>query len=91
MTPQQAKTLRRLCYVILAAVLVLVWLLVVELQGVGQGGQSTISELMWRVWAEQPGVVFFLSHLFAAPFWILSAHWFWQSKSVYDAIRKGDK
>lgn len=72
-----------------AFVLLVFYLLFVELQAVAQGGHSTISELVWLVWATQPWVVLIVSHVMAAPFWFLCGHFFAQARDVYDAIRKG--
>lgn len=67
---------------------IVVFLLVVEGHAVIAGGHSTISELMWLAWAKQPGAIFIISHVLAAPFWFLMGHFFWQSSDVYERIRK---
>lgn len=68
--------------------LAVVFLLAVEAHAVAVGGHSTISELVWLVWATQPGAVFIVSHMLAAPFWYLLGHFLWQSRDTYDRIRK---
>lgn len=65
-----------------------VFLLVVEGHAVAVGGHSTISELVWQAWANQPGAILIVSHMLAAPFWYLLGHLFWQSRDTYDRIRK---
>lgn len=87
MTPAQKKTVRGLVIAAIVAFGVLLWLLMVEMQAVGNEG-ATISELVWVVWAHQPGVLLIVSHTIAAPFWFLMGHFFWQSKNVYDELRK---
>lgn len=91
MNPQQAKTAKRLVFVAAGAFLLLVALLWIELAAVRQGGQSTISELIWHVWATQPWVILAFSHLIGGPIYYLAGHFTAQSNSVYDALRKEDR
>lgn len=65
-----------------------VFLLAIEGHAVIVGGHSTISELIWLAWAKQPGAIFIISHVLAAPFWFLCGHLLWQSSDVYDRIRR---
>lgn len=88
MNAQQKWTVRGIAGGIALFVALVVYLLVVEGHAVAVGGHSTISELVWLVWADQPWVVLLLSHLLAAPFWFLCGHFFAQSSDVYDRIRK---
>ncbi len=89
MTPQQSKTLKLLAVWSVFAFLMLVGLLWIELNAVSQGGNSTISELMWKLWAEQPWVVFIVSHVIAAPFWFLQGHFWGQRSGTYVDARNG--
>jgi hypothetical protein len=64
-------------------------LLLIELLAVRQGGHSTISELVWTQWAQQPWVIFLASHLVAMPTWFLAGHFLAQASAVYDRARGG--
>jgi hypothetical protein len=88
MTPQQVRTARGCAIAMIAAFLVGVFLLYVELTGASSGGYASISELMWAVWAHQPWIVLLVTHLVAAPTWFLLGHFAAQSEGVYEEIRK---
>lgn len=90
MNEQQVKQAKRLAGAGAIFFGFLIYLFVSELIGVKAGGNSTISELLWAVWARQPWIVFISSHVLAAPFWFLCGHFFAQSSDVYAQIR-GDK
>lgn len=88
MNAQQKWTVRGIAVGAALFAAFVVFLLVVEGHAVVTGGHSTISELVWLAWANQPGAILIVSHMLAAPFWYLCGHLFWQSSSVYDRIRK---
>ena len=60
-----------------------------EILAVKSGGNSTISEALWRLWAEQPWVILIASHALLGPAWYLAGHFTSQSATVYEAIRRG--
>lgn len=104
MTPERQVTIRRLAVsgVAFAASAVafiawVVWLLVIEGQAVAQGGDSTISRVVWGAWASEPGAIL----LIVCVLWavvctvvgitaFLCGHFFWQRSATYDAIRRGE-
>lgn len=88
MNAAQRYTVRGLLIASIAFAFLVGALLYVEGHAVAVGGHSTISELVWLAWANQPGAVFIVSHMLAAPFWYLAGHFFWQSKGTYEQIRK---
>jgi hypothetical protein len=63
-------------------------LLYVEAEAVVQGGKSTISELIWRAFAEQPGPILGFTVLLSGLVFFLLGHFVWQSSDKYDEIRK---
>ena len=90
MTRGQQKVAAGLgCLAILGFVL-LVLTLALELFGVAQQDQATISELMRLVWAHQPWIILIVSHTLAAPFWFLMGHFFAAPKEEYARLR-GEK
>lgn len=89
MNAQQKRTARGLAVLAAGGVLLLVGALALELLAVRDGGGSTISEAFWRLWAEQPWVLFVVTHTLAAPGWWLVGHFTGQSRVVYDALRVG--
>jgi hypothetical protein len=90
MTPQQIRTSKRIALAGILFVAWVVYLLVAEFFGVKQGGESTISEVMWLAWVAQPWVIWLVSVVLAFITGFLSGHFFGQSSAVYDAIRRGD-
>lgn len=88
MGDQRSKTVRYLAILAGLAFLLLIGLLAIELDAVRRGGNSTISELAWLLWAGQPWIVFITTHTVAAPFWFLMGHFFGQSRGVYDQVRQ---
>jgi len=84
----QKYTARGIAIGALGFVLLIAFLIVVELHAVAVGGHSTISELVWLVWARQPWIVLLISHVLAAPFWYLAGHFTAQSQETYDRIRR---
>lgn len=82
--------MRGLAIAAIVAFGILLWLLMVEMQAVGNEG-ATISELVWVVWAHQPWVIFIVSHTVAAPFWFLAGHFFAAPYDTYDRLRRGGK
>lgn len=91
MTPGQHKTAKRLGIFAVCTFALLVGLLFIEIAAVDQGDHSTISELMWNLWATQPWIVLVVSHLIVAPASFLCGHFFAQSRGVYDRIRRGEQ
>lgn len=87
MNPQQRRTAIGLLILGLGGLLLLLLALYIELAAVHAGGHSTISELVWLVWAKEPWVVLIGSHCVAAPSWYLAGHFTAQSSEVYDRIR----
>lgn len=88
MNAAQKYTARGIALGALGFVLLIVFLLVIEGHAVIVGGHSTISEMVWLVWAKQPWIVLLVSHILAAPFWYLAGHFTAQSQETYDRIRK---
>lgn len=64
------------------------YLLFAEGQAVIQGHNSTISEMMWVIWTNQPWAIWLPSVLIAFLLGFFSGHFFGQSSDKYDAIRK---
>lgn len=90
MTSGQKKVAAGLgCLIVLAFGLLLL-ALALELFGISQGDQATISELMRLLWANQPWVVLLVSHVLAAPLWFLAGHFFAAPKDEYARLR-GEK
>lgn len=104
MTPERQRTIRRLAVsgVVLAVCIVVflawvTWLLVIEGQAVAQGGDSTISRVVWGVWASEPWVVLLVNNVLWAIVCtvvgivaFLGGHFFGQRRATYDAIRRGE-
>lgn len=90
MTAQQTKTLKRLGIAFALQVAVIGWLLYAEFAAVAQGGNSTISELAWIAFANQPGAIFgaVLPLTFAIAY--LLGHLLWQNSGKYREMR-GEK
>lgn len=88
MNAAQKYTARGVALGALGFVLLIVFLLVVEGHAVVVGGHSTISELIWLIWAKQPWVVLLITHVLAAPFWFLAGHFFAAPSETYDRIRR---
>jgi hypothetical protein len=86
-TAYDAKTLKRLAIWFAAAALMILALLVIEGLAVVQGGNSTISELIWMAWANQPGPCAAVVVLLAAAVFFLLGHFWWQSSDKYDQLR----
>ena len=86
---QQKATAKGLALLVLVLFLVGLGALAIELRAVVAGGNSTISEAMWRVWADQPWIFFLITHVVAAVGWWLTGHFTGQSKAQYDALRNG--
>jgi hypothetical protein len=83
MNPQQLLTVKRMA---LGGVLFFFWLLYllwVEIKAVQQGGGSTISEMTWRLWADQPWVIWIISVVFAFVLGFLMGHFVGQSRELY--------
>jgi hypothetical protein len=90
MTRQQIRTAKRLALLGAAVLALLGYALVIELQGVAQGGQSTISELVWLLWANQPWVVWLVSVVAAGVVMFLAGHFVSQAADTYRQMR-GDR
>lgn len=89
MNPQQKRTVKGLALISVGGALLLVAALFVELVAIGSGGNATISEAFWRLWASQPWVVLIVSWTLLGPAAFLAGHFFAQSRVVYDAARAG--
>lgn len=87
MNPRQLRTAKRLALLGAAALVLLVYALVVELQGVAQGGQSTISELVWLLWSTHPWVVWLVTVTVLVPALFLAGHWLGQASDKYRQMR----
>lgn len=87
----QILTIKRLAIATIVEFLWLVYLLIIELQAVHQGHSSTISEIFWFVWAEQPWVFLLVIVVILIPACFLAGHFFGQSSGFYDLIRKTGK
>jgi hypothetical protein len=85
----QKRTARGLAVLGIGGLLLAAGALVLELLAVQSGGNATISEALWRVWADQPWIVLVATHSVAGPAWWLFGHFTGQSRVVYDAIRAG--
>lgn len=88
MTPQRARTVKYLAIFLGFQFLALLGLLAIELNAVHQGGESTISEVLWQLWATQPWIVLVVSHTIAGPAWFLCGHFFAAPRGHYDEIRR---
>jgi hypothetical protein len=85
--PQQRLTLRALGLASVAAGLIVLGLLCWEGYALTLGASATISEVIWILWAAQPGPI---ALVFATlTFWagVLCGHFVWQSAKVYAEIR----
>jgi hypothetical protein len=91
MTTGQKRTAKLVGIVVGIIFLALLSLLVIEGLGIASGDEASISEVVWIVWAHQPWVVWLVSVMGAFLSGFLFGHFFAQSKSVYDEIRKGGK
>lgn len=89
MNEQQKRTVRGLALLGLGGFALLVGALVLEIVAVKSGGNSTISEALWSLWASQPWVILIASHALLGPAWYLAGHFTAQSAVVYEAIRRG--
>lgn len=87
MNQHQKRTARGLALLGIGGFLLAVAALVLELLAVRSGGNATISEALWRVWAEQPWIFLLASHAIAGPLWYLAGHFTAQSGVVYEAER----
>jgi hypothetical protein len=87
-TPQQRKTLLRLAVACFLAAACVGWLLFTEGAAVVQGGHSTISELVWLAWAQQPWVFLLVGVTVTAVVFFLAGHFFAQTSSFYEGIRR---
>lgn len=88
MSPGQKKVVGGLgCITVLAFGLLLLTL-ALELFGVSLGDHATITEIFRLLWANQPWVVFIVSHTIAAPFWFLAGHFFGAGKEEYAKLRE---
>jgi hypothetical protein len=88
---EQKKTVIKLAIWCGLLFLLLVGLLWIEISAIQQGGDSTISRMIWGLWADQPWVIFLVSHILAAPTWFLLGHFTAQSDEVYKRIRSGGR
>jgi threonine/homoserine efflux transporter RhtA len=89
-TTQQTKTLKRLGVALALQVATIGWLLYTEFAAVAQGGNSTISELAWIAFANQPGAVFGVLMPLTASVAYLAGHLLWQNSGKYREMR-GEK
>jgi hypothetical protein len=87
-TPQQRKTLLRLAVACFLAAACVGWLLYTEGAAVAQGGHSTISELVWLAWAQQPWVFLLAGLVVTAVVFFLLGHFTAQTASFYEGIRR---
>jgi hypothetical protein len=87
-TPQQRKTLLRLAIACFLAAACVGWLLFTEGAAVVQGGHSTISELVWLAWAQQPWVFLLVGVTVTAVVFFLAGHFFAQTSGFYERIRR---
>jgi hypothetical protein len=86
MNLQQALTVKRMA---IGAVLFFLWLLYilwVEIKAVQQGGNSTISEIIWRLWADQPWVLLLVLLIFSFVGGFFLGHFVGQSRELYKAL-----
>lgn len=90
MTLQQVKTTKRLAIAFALQVAVVGWLLYSEFAAVAQGGDSTISELAWLAFANQPGAVFGVVMPIFGAVCYLAGHLLWQNSGKYREMR-GEK
>jgi hypothetical protein len=105
MTPERRRTVRRLAIsgvALLVSILAFLgwacWLLLIEGQAVAQGGDSTISRVVWGLWAEQPwvlllvnNVLWFVAATLSSVLFFLLGHMTAQSNTVYEDIREGKR
>lgn len=89
MNPAQRRTVRGLALIAVGGAVLLCGALFIEVMALDSGGNATISEAFWRLWAQQPWVVLLASHALVAPAAFLAGHFFAQSKIVYEAVRAG--
>jgi len=87
----RGRTAKRLGWALWGFLLLAGYLTWIELAAIRQGGDSTISRLVWYAWATQPGAIL----LVLVPLsWIVAylfGHFFWQNRGLYDEIRKGGR
>lgn len=88
MNEQQRRTVKRLGVAAVAVVALIGWLLYTEFAAVGQGGNSTISEVTWMAWASQPGAILPIIVAVVALLAYLAGHLFWQNSGKYQEIRE---
>jgi uncharacterized membrane protein len=69
----------------------LVLLLILELFGVAQGADASISRLIWGVVATQGWIVWLVSVLMSFVAGFFGGHFVSQSQRVYDEIREGKR
>jgi phosphotransferase system glucose/maltose/N-acetylglucosamine-specific IIC component len=62
--------------------------LAVEGHAISSGGNSTISEMFWLVWAEQPWVIWLATITVSFIVGFLFGHFLAQSRDVYEDIRQ---
>jgi hypothetical protein len=88
MTPGQRKTARVLAAALVTAAVIAAGLLAWEFHSLTLNDSATISETVWVLWAAQPGPIALV--LLTVGFWAgaLISHFVWQSRSVYDGIRR---
>ena len=91
MTAGQRKTAIGISFCAAAILGGLLGAVAVEFMAVGRGDSSTISELAWILWAQQPWVIWLVSVLVAFTLGFFSGHFLSQSKRVYDEIREGER
>jgi hypothetical protein len=88
MTPGQHQTARVLAAALVAVAVIAAGLLAWEFYSLTLNDSATISETFWVLWAHQPGPIALV--LATVSFWagVLAGHFAWQSRSVYDGIRR---
>ena len=89
MNAAQRRTVRGLALIASGGAILLLGALFIEVMAINSGGNATISEAFWRLWAQQPWVVLVASHLVVGPACFLAGHFFAQSGVVYAALRAG--
>ncbi len=88
MTPGQRKTARVLGAALVAAFAIAAGLLAWEFHSLTLHDAATISETFWVLWAAQPGPIATVMVLLAFGLGTLWGHFVWQSRPVYEAIRR---
>jgi hypothetical protein len=87
MSPEQAITVKRLAFWGGGGLAWLFWLLGIEIMAVRQGGDSTISRVIWGLWSDQPWVIWLVSVLVAFILGFFGGHFVAQSDVIYNRIR----